>query len=63
MKLNVGELVKVISCYTSPELKGKIGLFIGINDWGDLQVLIGSKMYRLIANDLEVINESKSNEA
>ena len=71
MKPKVGDLVRVKSCYTCPELKGQIGLFAG---WASnfnahcqttfhyYKVVVGGKTIKLIENDLEVINESKSNE-
>lgn len=71
MKIKIGDLVRVISCYNSPRLKGQIGLFLGkvsmfsiqLNkDLWYYQVCLEGRTFKLIKNDLEVINENKSNE-
>ena len=69
MKLKVGDLVRVKSCYLFPELKGQLGLFVGMESDFNIyyrqssvrdyyRVMIGNRTIKLIDNDLEVINES-----
>ena len=72
MKIKKGDLIRVISCYANPELKGQMGIFLGkvsnynkaLNSelWFYKVLCTGGKIVKLIKNDLEVINESKSNE-
>jgi len=71
MKLKTGDLVKIVSCYRFPELKNQIGLFVGMmwkkykttpNRLCFYKVLCDGRQIGFIKNDLEVINESKSNE-
>ena len=72
MKLKVGDLVRVKSSYLFPELKGQLGIFVGMESdfniycqagyWDYYRVMVGYRIVKIIDNDLEVINESKSNE-
>ena len=69
MKLKIGDLVRIKSCYVFPEYRGKLGLFVGKvsmfnghlkkNLWY-YKVCMGDRTIKFIKNDLEVINESKS---
>lgn len=68
MQLKTGDLVRVVSCYRFPELKGQIGIFLGKVSrynkktkkdlWFYKVLCTGGKTVKLIKNDLEVINES-----
>ena len=68
MQPKTGDLVRVVSCYNFPELKGRIGVFLGKVSrynrslkkdlWFYRVLCTGGKTIKLIKNDLEVINES-----
>ncbi len=68
MEPKSGDLVRVVSCYRFPELKGQIGIFLGKVSkynrttkkdlWFYKVLCTGGKTVKLIKNDLEVINES-----
>ena len=68
MQPKTGDLVRVVSCYNFPKLKGEIGIFLGkvsrYNNhlekdlWFYKVLCAGGKTVKLIKNDLEVINES-----
>ena len=71
MKIKIGDLVRVKSCYVFPELKGQFGIFVGMESvfnnhcqatFHYYKVMVGNKTVKIIDNDLEVINESKNNE-
>ena len=68
MQPKTGDLVRVVSCYNFPKLKGQIGIFLGKvsrynkqtkkDHWFYRVLCAGGKTVKLIKNDLEVINES-----
>ena len=53
----VGDLVMNTYPYTS--LHGQVGLVMGIDRLGDVQVMYNKQVYRLVSTCLEVVSEAR----